>query len=72
MAVYPSEHGEEYSYVVDKCWTVAREVDDKTVEVRTRRGKVHRLSRDDPHFRRARILERIFHASRFAGLHATA
>jgi hypothetical protein len=72
MAVYPSEHGEEYSYLVDKYWTVEREVDDRTVEVRTRRGKVHRVSRDDPHLRRARILDQIFHRSRFPGLHATA
>jgi hypothetical protein len=72
MAVYPSAHGEEYSYVVDKYWTVEREVDETTVEVRTRRGKRHRLSRDDPHLKRARILDRIFHASRFPTLHATA
>jgi hypothetical protein len=68
MAVYPSPHGEDYSYVVDKYWIVTRELDDRMIEVRTRRGKVHRVRRDDPHLRKAHWLDRLIHGSLFPEL----
>jgi len=52
-------HGEDYAYVVDKYWIVTRVMEDGTVEVRTRRGKVHRVKGDDPSLRRAGWLDRL-------------
>jgi len=52
-------HGEDYAYVVDKYWIVTRVLEDDTVEVRTRRGKVHRVNRDDPSLRKAGWFDRL-------------
>jgi len=66
--IQPAQHGETYSYMVDKYWTVARAIDDETIEVLTRRGKVHRLSVNDPLLRKASLLEKVFKRRRFPDL----
>ena len=66
--IHPSTHGEEYSYVVDKYWTVTREIDDETIEVKTRTGKLHQLRKDDQVLRKASWWEKLFRRDRFPGL----
>jgi len=68
QSVYPAEHGEDYSYSVDKFWTVAAVVDEQTIEIETRTGKRHRLRTDDPHLRKAGVLQRLLNRSRFPQL----
>jgi hypothetical protein len=63
--VHAAEHGDDYSYNVDKYWIVTGEVDDDTIEVMTRRGKIYRVPVDDPNLRKANTLEEIFRSSRF-------
>lgn len=63
--VEPEVRGEMYTYKVDKFWTVASEVADGVVEVKTRRGKVHRVRANDPNLRRANLIERILYGNRF-------
>jgi len=41
---------------------------DGTVELRTRRGKVHTLDADDDRLRKPNLWERIFHGHRFPKL----
>ena len=65
--LHPAPSGEQYAYSVEKYWTVIGVADDQTVEVTTRRGKVHRLRADDPLLRRACLVERIRYRSRFPG-----
>ena len=62
--VEPAPHGEDYSYLVEKFWVVA-EADEETVLLRTRRGKEHRLSANNPNLRHARWWERWFYRNRF-------
>jgi len=63
--VTPSPHGEFYSYVVDKFWVVERVLDEGQLQLRTRRGKQHLVSADDPNLRRARWWERWVFRRRF-------
>jgi hypothetical protein len=65
VAIAPAEHGEDYWYFVDKYWTVSQVFDDGSFEIVTRRGKTHRLQPDDPHLRRANLLEQWLHRERF-------
>jgi hypothetical protein len=51
--VRPAAHGEDYVYAVDKFWTVSAIVDEETIELVTRRGKVHQVRVDDPMLRKA-------------------
>lgn len=55
--IQPAEHGEGYSYVVRKPWTVVRAEDNEKVEVVTNGGKHHVLEADDPKLHRAGLLE---------------
>jgi len=64
-AVHASEHGDTYSYLVDKYWTVATVHDDGTVTVVTRRGKHHRLRLDDRNLHKADFLTNLLHGKRF-------
>ena len=66
--IYPSASGEDYSYVVDKYWTVKRTIDEETIEVQTRRGKLHQLRVDDPVLRKATWLENLLYRKRFPTL----
>ncbi len=65
--IHPAPFGETYQYVVDKYWAV-REVSAGMVELVTRRGKVHRVSRQDPRLRPASWWERWLHRDRFPDL----
>lgn len=67
-AVHPAEHGDTYSYLVDKFWVVARECDDGTLELLTRRGKKHHVAAGDPCLRHAHWWERLWYRSRFPSL----
>lgn len=60
-----AEHGENYSYQVDKFWTVEEVLDDGRLRLRTRRGKEHVLAEDDPRLRRANLWERLVYKKRF-------
>lgn len=63
--VHPSEHGETYSYIVEKFWIVAKDCGDGTLELLTRRGKRHQVAIGDCHLRLANWWERFWHRQRF-------
>lgn len=62
--ISPAPYGEDYSFFVDKFWRVVA-VAPGEVTVRTRRGKIHTLSTDNPALRRARWWERLLFRHRF-------
>jgi hypothetical protein len=66
--VHPAEHGEAYSYLVDKYWVVTRVVDEETIEVKTRTGKLHQVRTDDRLLRKAGLLDRWLRRDRFPRL----
>lgn len=66
--IHPAPFGETYQYVVDKYWTVRSVADDGTLELITRRGKVHNVRPNDPRLRPARLWERWMHRDRFPDL----
>ncbi len=57
-----------FSYVVDKFWIVEEIHEDGTLEVRTPRGKRHKLDPDDPNVRRATWWQRLRHRSLYRKL----
>jgi hypothetical protein len=63
--VSPAAHGDQYSYLVDKFWTVVAVEPNDAILVRTRRGKELRLLADDPSLRPASWLERLLFRHRF-------
>lgn len=63
--VHPSPAGETYSYIVEKYWIVQQVQDDGKLQLRTRRGKLHVVSPDDPRLHRPRWWERWLLRSRF-------
>jgi hypothetical protein len=63
--VFPAPGGDDYSYCVDKYWTVTNLADDDRIVVITRRGKTHVLDKNDPNLRFARFWERWFLGDRF-------
>jgi hypothetical protein len=68
VRVHPSEHGETYTYLVDKFWVVAEQLPNSRVALLTRRGKRHEVSLDDPRLRPANWLERWLYRHRFPNL----
>ena len=75
-SVRPSRNGDSYCYIVDKFWVVQEVSTDGTMVIRTRRGKTHCVSTDDPQLRRPNLWERWRYRDRFqfaaeppAGLH---
>ena len=62
---FPSRNGEMYSYRIDKFWKVVQIVDDKTIEVETRRGKRYRLEKNGFKGRKAGFFDRLFYRDRF-------
>ena len=66
--VNPSESGENYTYVVDKYWTVCSIINDSKIEICTRRGKRRVIERDDPGLRKATIVEKLRYRRRFPAL----
>ena len=63
--VSPAPHGDHYSYLVDKFWTVVGVEPSEAILVRTRRGKELRILVDDPSLRPANWLERLLFRHRF-------
>ncbi|SRR6056297_704686 len=63
--VTAASKGEDYAYIVDKYWVVEDVLNDGSVLLRTRRGKLNRISADDPGLRKAGLLTRIWQRSRF-------
>lgn len=63
--VTAAHKGDNYGYTVDKYWVVEDALADGTVLLKTRRGKQNRLSADDPALRKAGVLTRWMHRSRF-------
>jgi len=66
--IRPAPFGETYQYIVDKYWTVRTVAEDGTIELVTRRGKIHYVRPDDPRLRPAGFWERWLHRSRFPDL----
>jgi hypothetical protein len=66
--VQPAEHGDNYSYIVDKFWVISRILDEETIEARTRTGKAHRIKVDDPLLRKANLKEKLLLKERFPDL----
>jgi hypothetical protein len=66
--VSASPKGDGYSYIVEKYWIVKDVREDGHLLLKTRRGKEHLISTDDPSLRSASIWERMFLASRFPKL----
>lgn len=66
--VFPAEHGDDYTYHVDKFWTVAELPDANHVTVLTRTGKRHLLSANDPFLHKANFLQRLLHRGKFPPL----
>ena len=63
--VVPARQGEEYSYEVDKYWSVTQVLSSGRLMLMTRRGKLHEVATDDPLLRRANIWERFVLRQRF-------
>lgn len=64
VEVTPCEHGDGYTYLVDKYWVVESALEDRVI-VRTRRGKRHEIAIDDRQFRPAALWERLLYRNRF-------
>jgi len=63
--ISPTQNGDEYIYLVDKFWVVEEVQADGQIVLRTRRGKQHTISSEDPKLRKARLWERLWFRSRF-------
>lgn len=63
--VQPAQHGESYSYRVNKFWLVTGRSENGTLELKTRRGKTRVVAENDPNLRRANFLELFWFAARF-------
>ncbi len=64
-SIHPSESGENYSYVVDKFWMVARVVSTTQIEIVTRKGKTRTVDVTDPLLRKATWWEKFRYRNRF-------
>ena len=64
-SIHPSESGEDYSYVVDKFWMVARLVNGHQLQLVTRKGKTRVVDLTDPLLRKANWWEKFRHRNRF-------
>jgi hypothetical protein len=51
--IQPAEHGDDYTYAIEKFWRVVAVRPDNTVVVRTRKGKERTIATTDPNVRRA-------------------
>lgn len=63
--VAPVQHGDGYSYLVEKFWVVSEQLSDGRLRLRTRRGKEHIVRPDDANLRAARWWERLLYRDRF-------
>jgi len=62
--VSPASHGESYSYLVKKFWTVIEHQNGRLL-VQTRRGKQHWIDLDDPALRAPTWWEQLRYRERF-------
>ena len=69
--VVPATQGEMYVYFVEKYWIVKEVLDDGQLLLRTRRGKQHKVSLNDPGLRRPRWWQRFFFGNRFRAIDAS-
>ena len=63
--VSASEHGDQYTYTVDKFWIVDQILEDGSLRLITRRGKTHVVRPNDPNLHRASWWERMCFRKRF-------
>ena len=63
--INPNPNGDEYTYLVDKFWVVEELLSNNEMILRTRRGKQHYVSIDDPNLRKANHWERFWYRDRF-------
>lgn len=70
--VHPAQHGDWYSYQVDKYWAVSEVLSDGSLTLVTRRGKQHTVPVDDPRLRPARWWERWLYRDRFPAVQSQA
>jgi hypothetical protein len=63
--VHPSEHGDFYTYVIEKYWRIARVNADGTLEAVSRSGRTHRLRAGDPLLRKAGLWRRMLNRRLF-------
>jgi hypothetical protein len=63
--VTPAEHGDSYSYAVEKFWRVVAVLPGDEIIVRTRRGKQHTVAVGDPALRPVRWWEWLVLRHRF-------
>jgi hypothetical protein len=57
--IQPAEHGDFYSYSVEKFWRVVAVHPEGTLVVRTRKGKEHTVAVADPNLRGSHWWERL-------------
>ena len=65
--ISPASHGESYSYLVRKFWTVVEHRGDRLL-VQTRRGKRHWIDLDDPALRTPTLWEQLRYRERFPAI----
>lgn len=63
--VFPTPHGDEYAYTVDKFWIVSSVQEDGSLVLKTRRGKQHVVQPDDPNLCAPNWWQRWRYRSRF-------
>jgi len=63
-----AKNGDNYSYLVDKYWTVSGVLANGLIVALTRTNKRHYLRRDDPNLHRAGMIERMRNRDRFPQL----
>jgi hypothetical protein len=63
--ISPAGQGENYTYFVDKYWTVAEVLNNGLIVAVTRTNKRHYLQQDDPNIHRAGLIERMRRWDRF-------
>ena len=63
--VHPARHGEFYYYLTNKYWRVEEVRQDGWIVARSPLMEQHYLRCDDPNLRKASLLERLRHATRF-------
>lgn len=63
--VVATPKGETYAYVVDKFWIVENVLPGNQLELRTAKGKTHRIDAGDPCLRKPSWLQRLWWRRRF-------
>lgn len=67
--ITPAEHGETYTYQVDKFWLIDQLLDGNRALIRTRRGKTRIVELSDVNLRPARWWELLLHRAQFPTPH---